>query len=231
MRRASLKSQPKRLIPIVRSSDLWLARTGYGNERKFVSAFQAAWSQIPYCDRRDLVKHWRTDSMRFFGVQRPGDLTGGPSDFVSPYIRLLEGWNFDREYVPTTVEHHRGEYAFVNCEGHRMLFWSARFDLMPTDVAASVIAHELAHVAQWAWGYELLFGTNEPCAQDCEQHADELMGCRWDFDPELVDRWGVEMRFCKKVECADIAEWDKRMHEKGGRYYDEPKRGRKPSRI
>jgi hypothetical protein len=69
--------------------------------------------------------------------------------------------------------------------GHRIVFWSKIVAAYPDNLVRDLIAHELAHVYQWA-----LCGESEdydnPLAD--EEDADWLMQ-RWGFDPDAINDW------------------------------------------
>jgi hypothetical protein len=97
-----------------------------------------------------------------------------PPEAFIPRIELISGWL--GAGVPDDIvdeSEHRGELAAVFARGHVIRFHAPTFTKMPGSIAADVIAHELAHVYQWATGYETISGTADPGDGDIEMETDE----------------------------------------------------------
>ena len=117
--------------------DVIVAGTGGG---RFVALFQLAWTRIPLYARRAVLKYWREG----LGPAIPCP----PPD--SPNIVLTD--------VPIRLTKTRGAmnsidpelWAKVSCNGHEMTFWSPVINHMPDHLVQDLVAHELAHVFQFA---------------------------------------------------------------------------------
>ncbi len=72
----------------------------------------------------------------------------------------------------------------VSLSGHKIQFWSKVVRHLPDGVVRDLIAHELAHVTQWARGQDL---NTDDCFM-VEFEADELIE-EWGFSSESIDDW------------------------------------------
>jgi hypothetical protein len=96
---------------------------------------------------------------------------------IAPRIELLHGWTggrVDDVVYPDAGEHDQDAYAAVFGKGYLMRFRSRTVDQIPDEVAQILIAHELAHVFQYATGLLERFGC-EPSSEMLEEDADELV--------------------------------------------------------
>jgi hypothetical protein len=86
---------------------------------------------------------------------------------------------------------------------------------MPDDVVQDLVAHELAHGVQYAYGIRCVREYRDGradfvCADgsprggrlDIELEADEMMD-DWGFDSDSVDRWAIAMGITKVITFAD----------------------------
>jgi hypothetical protein len=93
-----------------------------------------------------------------------------------------------------------------------MRFRSTTVDAMPEDVVQDLIAHELAHVVQFARGIRCVRVTSRGIATfqqrdgscyggnyEIEQDADESISS-WGFDPESLDHWALATGRSKVIE-------------------------------
>ena len=69
-----------------------------------------------------------------------------------------------------------------------MVFWSKIVAVYPDNLVRDLVAHELAHVYQWALGGESEDYDNPLCVKE---DADWLMQL-WGFDPDAIDEWDLE---------------------------------------
>lgn len=160
-------------LPIVPSARLWLPRLGIGDDERFAILVQDTWRRIPLGARRLMVRHWRR-SEPIWAIQ----------GLWSPTIQLTEYWELSDQSVRQPKD-----LAGCGRNGHSLYFYAPLVDAMPAQHVQELIAHELAHVVQYAIG--------EPPHSDrtlprwCDQTeiiADEIMEL-WDFDPWAMDKW------------------------------------------
>jgi hypothetical protein len=166
-------------FPIVPTSRLWLPRLGVGNDERFANIFRDTWRQIDIRARRLMVAHWRNGQPRY-AIQ----------GLWSPTIRLCRSWQFNEWSW-------RGPRDLGACGsgGHSLYFYAPVVDAMPTKHVGELIAHELAHVIQYATGdLPRPGGTDRTIPRSCdpiENIADEYMEW-WGFDPSAIDEWCAE---------------------------------------
>jgi hypothetical protein len=115
---------------------------------RFVKSFRSTWRRLPLIARRAILVYWRKK------------VEGRPK------IELSNLW--------VSRGSSGQSFAEVACLGREMRFRQDVFVYLPQQVAHWVIAHELAHVYQWASG-------ETPCNN---QYAHEL-----DAD-DIVRKWG-----------------------------------------
>ena len=160
-------------MPIVPSSRLWLPRLGIGDDKRFAAIFRDTWPRIPLKARRLMVNHWRK-SEPIWAIQ----------GFWSPMIQLADDW----EFSDRTVRHPK-DFAACGRNGHSLFFYAPLVDAMPGHHIQELIAHELAHVIQYALGEPSSTDRTLPrWCDEAESHADEIMEL-WDFDPWAMDDW------------------------------------------
>ncbi len=225
------------LIPIVRSSNLYLVPHGVGNDRRLAECFRDTWKKkkLPLADRRLMVKHWREDQSPakcMVQVVQPKVMRNlnkdaacgphflSPSDFLSPKIELLSGWVSGWDDGIVADDDHGEGIGEVFANGHLMRFHASIVDQMPDNVLACLIAHELAHVAIYAVGEEQYLGF-KPGDGDHEMAADELAGTYWGFDGELIDEWSANAGITKFIEGKSLEDALRHMFGPGGRYSNE----------
>lgn len=204
-------------VAIDRRNNLYVTRYN-GSADRFAKAFRSVWKQIPLGPRRGMLRHWRTDEMRFLsGFIHPSRVvrlneTIPQQWLISPSIEILPPWwiedGRDDDMNPL-----RGVMGAACRKGHSLKFHDAIVDALPDNLLADLIAHELAHVWQESIGLEKRFGF-EPEPGDLEQDADEIME-HWGFSAEAIDEWTVEQGITKRVECSSIQEaieWTVKYH-------------------
>jgi hypothetical protein len=98
---------------------------------------------------------------------------------LPPNIALLDGWS-----GRVRGRGLRGDMAVCSRSGCRLRFWSRIVAAMPDDLVCDLIAHELAHVFQWASGWNLI----EEDSYSVEEHADSLVEL-WGFSSDAIDEW------------------------------------------
>ncbi len=227
------ESMRKPLIPIVKTSGLYLVPHQHGDDRRFARLFAEAWKRVPLWARRRMVAHWRKeDPVRLWtaainprALPVNGRLEG--EAFVSPRVELLFGWEGcqdDDIICPGMPEEmHGGETGCAGANGYVVRFHAPRVDRMPEKVVQDPIGHELAHVVQYAIGHKVRFG-HEVSNGELEEDADEIMVC-WGFDPYSIDKWSADVGLTRRVECRSVKEMIDAMFSPGGvcgpggRYY------------
>jgi hypothetical protein len=172
----------KRILPRQRVY-LWVYA---GDGDKFARLFAETWRRMPLWARRRILRHWRNDPRAAFA----GDL--------SPKIELTTHWK-NREGTEKD-----GEMAAVARLGHYMAFADQVVARMPDAVVHDLVAHELAHVLQFASGYEIDRSISRDddalwlapngstlTAGDLETEADNIAE-NWGFRVESIDDWAVD---------------------------------------
>jgi len=150
---------------------------------RFAHLFRETWDRLPLNARRAILKLWKSNDVRSTGV------------LLSPDIEYASDWSGKEP----------GDVGYVRCGGHIIRFASRRVEKMPDDVVQDLIAHELAHVYQWASGEDM----HVLDSFDIEYFADEIMDY-WGFDPESIDRWGLETGVTKLVDVDKLTESQKK---------------------
>lgn len=125
-----------------------------GDGERFAGLFLEVWRQLPLSVREKILGHWSND-------ENPDLL-----------LELSNGWK-----NCTTRD---GETSLCGCS---VKFSAAKMDLVFDVSAKFLIAHELAHVYQYATR------TNRRPYEDLESEADEL-----------ADHWGFPRRPCGSEE-------------------------------
>lgn len=155
-----------------------------GNGPRFVGLFRATWTRIPLGARRRMLKHWRDDSTIYSQLCQ-----------LAPSIEMSE-WCPDNP-----DEDGEGKiWGQAKFNGRKLWFSSIVFDRMPDEIAQDLIAHELAHVLQYSFGWDeeivddchvMRRGDDVMTAGELEQWADEIMQ-DWGFDDTAMDDWAVK---------------------------------------
>lgn len=70
--------------------------------------------------------------------------------------------------------------------GHSLVFCSGIVDIYPDELVRDLIAHELAHVEQWASGWDI----DQADPFECEEDADGLVE-DWGFSATAMDDWDL----------------------------------------
>ena len=137
----------------------------HGDGVRFARLWGETWRRLPLGVRRALLRHWRSPEAIRYGVLQP------------PLIELLEDWGVRED----------GDLGAVSRGGHQIRFAADVVDAMPDDIVRDLIAHELAHVYQWAIGEDM---TPDPefGFLDIEECADEMVR-DWGFGVESIDDW------------------------------------------
>jgi len=161
-------------LPIVPSSRLWLPRLGKGDDARFAENFRDTWRRIPLNARRAMVGHWRK-SQPLSAIQM----------VWSPLICLCNEWELSDE-----TWRQPKDAGVCGHNGHTLYFYAPLVDAMPPQHVGELIAHELAHVVQYANG-EIDFRVGRPIDRnydDTENYADDIME-DWGFDSVAMDKW------------------------------------------
>jgi hypothetical protein len=145
----------------------------------FKESLLAVWSKIPRKDKKSIENHWQIEAI----ANQPAFILDNP-------------W-FGESSVWATTES-KGLVLKFNCE---LLGQVADHMAEVLDV---LMAHEMAHVFQWATGKNRFnLTTNDLSGTICvlppplkeevlvELHADETM-MRWGFDPYKIDAWSIK---------------------------------------
>ena len=119
---------------------------GCGDGDRFVRLFTSAWSELPNAVRKEVITHWTKEE----------------NSYVS--LELSNAWK--------NCKSRDAEVSLAGCE---MKFNAAEVDRMPEDVVKSLIAHEFAHVYQYAVG---ISGRKN---DELEDNAEELIS-NWGFN-------------------------------------------------
>lgn len=164
-----------------------------GDARRFAELFYGTWKRLPLYARRRILKHWRSNNIAESAVILAPDiqLTAFPLD------KDFEG-EYDPEDPPL-----RGTWASVNRHGQAMAFYWPIINRMPDPLVHDLIAHELAHIHQFAEGwqtqiddddegyaYKLHPNGNTMSMGECEDDADDLME-HWGFSATAMDQWAL----------------------------------------
>jgi len=160
-------------VPIVPTSRLWLPKLGIGDDERFANIFRATWHKIDRKARRLMVAHWRKGLPRY-------EIQG----LWSPTIQLTDEWKF----YDWSWRHSR-DLAACGCGGHSLYFYAPVVDAMPTIHVEELIAHELAHVIQYATGEEPRTDTTKPRMLDATENGADGYMEYWGFDSEAMDDW------------------------------------------
>jgi hypothetical protein len=168
---------------------LWACQ---GNGPRFASLFRDTWKRLPLWARRRILGHWRSGS----------DGRGNRFSLWGPTIELLDGWSC-RDEGSGEPDSLRGDIACVGCAGHVLRFFAPIVDRMPDSVVCDLIAHELAHVIQYAFGARIetdketcdrvfIFPNGDVCRPgDLEIDADDML-VAWGLEVKSIDRWTLE---------------------------------------
>jgi hypothetical protein len=158
------------LTPILPRHGVYLrsySRRTRHQEPRFADLFAATFRRLPLEARRRILGWWRKNRRSF--------------NPFAPEIVLAT-----REWMGKTRQERRGVWALVTKVGTAMYFHAATVATTPDHVVCDLIAHELAHVYQWASGWR---PTGDP-AQDSldEEHANKLV-VLWGFEVDTIDDW------------------------------------------
>ncbi len=150
----------------MRRSKIYLTPYGDGDDHRFSAIFKKTWLEIPLGVRRRLLHHWRTDMFRVPFLD-------------GPEICLADTWY--KRYGD-------GADAVGMCchVGHNLFFHAPTVDVMPEPFVSELIAHELAHVFQYAYiPAEDIIQIDDDILEE-EAHDLERL---WGFDPDPTIEW------------------------------------------
>ena len=119
-------------ITICEEAELHLVRHGHGDDEHFAAVFLAMWDRIPEEVQELLKRFWWSDGHRRCTA------------FWGPEIELLDDWEGRGKYTAASMQVVNNRISF------RMKFWATFFAATPDDIAQIWIAHEMAHVYQFA---------------------------------------------------------------------------------
>lgn len=170
------------VVPLLPAHKIMLLASHGGGER-FAGLFRSVWAKMPLWGRRKILGHWR-DERQAAGLFIIG----------APAVSLLDG--------PIHLDDRPCErvLGMVDRRGFRIQFRGDRAAEMPDDVAMDLIAHELAHVYQWAAGWEEMTSGDHFVI---EEGAD-VMTAAWGFGITSVDEWVLA---AGRVGVVDASSW------------------------
>jgi hypothetical protein len=159
----------KHVVKRTSQESIILSCCGYRevNRERFTRLFQKVWSNIPRGDKLRMLRYWRSCPSI---PPMPG--TNAEVKRGLPAHGLI----LTSEPSPDIAERDTPGIAICIRCGHRVEFWEPYIEALPDEHAECLIAHELAHVLQWADGYE--FGED----LQTELDADECIECFWGYD-------------------------------------------------
>lgn len=154
-----------------------------GDAGRFATLFRSTWKQLPLYARRAMLRYWRG--------QPP------PTMLLSPTIELTEAFTGFWRRGDYSIRD-RDAYAVTSAAGFKLSFNAVLFGDMPDDVACNLIAHELAHVCQWAWrtDHEQPVGADP---EEAEEEADDIT-TDWGYPPEMFDDWALTTGRARVIE-------------------------------
>ena len=158
---------------------------------RFAGLFQATWKRLPFGARRRVLKHWRSTPIKKHFLLHV------------PAIELLDGWS-QRERGRGL----RGDWAFCHRTGCRLLFWTRIVAAMPDNLVCDLIAHEVAHVDQWACGWDL---ANDEDNYTIEEDA-ELRVRSWGFSSDAMDEWARSKGIIKRIDLEKLSPRQQRRY-------------------
>jgi hypothetical protein len=211
--------QKQSTIPIVPSSNLYLSpsygRFSRDSELRFAIVFRQTWKRIPLAFRRLVVKYWREETnpaVITYGAIQPA------TNKVIPLIKLSSGWSGFRN-DKTDPSEQKGVLAEVFARGFVMRFHAQSVALMADSVLGDLIAHEVAHVFQYAADWRVgAPAQEEPDHALLEEDADGLVRS-WGFSDTSIDEWGVQQGLVTFVEAGTDHELANFLFRPGSRYY------------
>lgn len=140
------------IVAVRRPSHLYLHRCDGDGGSRFIDLFHRSWERLPEGVRRRLLYYWTTHRAD------------------GPRIELLDDWP-DRGTAT----------ACVDRRGHRIRFFAPDMASDAGDEAImGVIAHELAHVHQWAV-------RRKPADYDAGEEDADALSERWGFWPRAFE--------------------------------------------
>jgi hypothetical protein len=155
-------------LKLVPRHPLYLFAPNGGGDR-LARLFHETWRRVPLGPRRAMLGYWRTEADQRMSL--------------TPTVDLLNDWSSRRGRRGL-----RGDKAETSERGCKLRFWTKIIAVYPDELVLDLIAHELAHVYQWAvdamptdgWDAVLL----------AEEDADFLMES-WGFSATAMDDWDL----------------------------------------
>lgn len=146
-----------------------------GDGTRFVRLFREVWARTPLAVRRRMLAHWRS-----------GSIDGKLVPLSTPRCEIYASG---------------GDWLGRVALGGRLIKFAADgIERLPDAAVRDLIAHELAHVAQWSYGwmdqwYEWArdAADHDDMVYQIEEEADEIAD-RWGFSGEALRRWKWEQR-------------------------------------
>jgi hypothetical protein len=157
---------------------------------RFAALFVSTWKRMPLWARRSILRQWRTTPFEKHLLT------------MAPAIELLSAWS-NREPRRGL----RGEMGCCARGGCMLRFWSKVVEVMPDDLVCDLIAHELAHVFQWASGVNVL----EEDSYLIEEDADILVK-HWGFSADGIDEWARAKGITKVIDLDKLSPRQRRRY-------------------
>lgn len=172
---------------VVPRQPVYLSAPREGGER-FARLFTETWRRLPLGVRRRILGYWRTDLYAF-----------PPS---TPSIELLADWPH-RQAGPDLL----GTLGACSGCGHSLRFWAKIVAIMPDDLVRDLIAHELAHVYQWARGWDLDIVGNCKAEEDARRNVE----C-WGFSSTAFFEWKRSNGINKAIDLDKLSPCQLKRH-------------------
>jgi hypothetical protein len=150
--------RPPPMVQPIPRVPLFVLTRGFCDERRLRRCIRATWARIRGNASQAMVQHWMKGPTR------------EDEDFSEGALRIeaLPDWP-DVDWP--------GYYGFTFNDGHAIRLDSAAVKAMPEDIVTTLVAHELAHVFQYARRLEPI-----------EEQAIDIME-RWGFRDEEITEW------------------------------------------
>lgn len=152
-----------------------------GDWQRFARLFLRVWNRLPPDATRKIREFWRSADL----PRLPGQIVDGGCVECASDGQVTASCRADQSRG-RHVEHSAG---FVDLAGTVLVFNATHCDAMPEEVVEVLVAHELAHVWQFATDY----GNKETSYDEIESHANGLVDS-WGFDLTLLMKWRDDFR-------------------------------------
>jgi hypothetical protein len=176
-----------------------------GDGARFVDLFKHTWARVPESARTDITEYWRRQ-----------DLASRLGVVMPPLIAMFSDCP-ELELRPHRGRSGRKAFACVTSAGFALYFRPSIVQAMGKDVVCTLIAHELAHVFDFAAQVSEAL-TRDPAADPlaCLRRYDSLhdeidtagLLSDWGFDDSLIRQWTIwaAQNHREKTRCDWVAE-------------------------